>query len=97
MRALVSRIYIWKDDVRIGIMADDLMSAMDCDTAAAVLRTLAASSIRLIGEIEPSIPVNRIDAPRPIGLITKAGGFGGPDSIVLSAGRLRGESIGIAA
>ena len=64
------------------------------DTAAAVFRTLTVDRIRLAGEVESGIPVGRLDMPRRMGVITKAGGFGDPDTLLRCAANLRGASFG---
>ena len=51
-------------------------------TAVRVARRLGASGIRLQGEVETGIPVGTLTGPRPYPVVTKAGGFGGPDSLV---------------
>lgn len=99
----------WREDPRqvrdaFGIAVAELVRSLPVtglilaggDIATAALRALAATSIPLIGEVEPGIPIGLIDAPRPIGLVTKAGGFGAPDALAVSAARLRGESMGFA-
>ena len=52
------------------------------DTAAGVARRLGAGGIRLEGEIEPGVPVGTLIGPRPYRVVTKAGGFGGPGTLV---------------
>lgn len=51
-------------------------------TAVAVSRALGASGIRLSGEIEAGVPVGALIGPDPHTVVTKAGGFGGPDTLV---------------
>jgi len=51
-------------------------------TAVAVSRSLGASGIRLSGEIEAGVPVGALIGPNPHTVVTKAGGFGGPDTLV---------------
>jgi uncharacterized protein YgbK (DUF1537 family) len=51
-------------------------------TAVAVSRALGASGIRLAGEIEAGVPVGALIGPDPHTVVTKAGGFGGPDTLV---------------
>jgi uncharacterized protein YgbK (DUF1537 family) len=52
------------------------------DTAAGVARRLGAGGIRLEGEIEPGVPVGILIGPRPYRVVTKAGGFGEPGTLV---------------
>ncbi|WP_299841779.1 four-carbon acid sugar kinase family protein [uncultured Paracoccus sp.] len=50
------------------------------ETAHAILRQLGTTTLDLLGEILPGIPVARtIDGKRTV--ITKSGGFGGPDAL----------------
>lgn len=52
-------------------------------TAVAVSRALGASGIRLRGEeVETGVPAGTLVGPAPYPVVTKAGGFGGPDTLV---------------
>jgi D-threonate/D-erythronate kinase len=51
-------------------------------TAVGVARRLGASGIRLEGEVETGVPRGTLIGPRPYPVVTKAGGFGGPDTLV---------------
>jgi D-threonate/D-erythronate kinase len=51
------------------------------DTAVRVARALGATGILLEGEIEAGVPVGTLVGPRPYRVVTKAGGFGGPDTL----------------
>jgi uncharacterized protein YgbK (DUF1537 family) len=51
-------------------------------TAVAVSRALGASGIRLAGELEAGVPVGALIGPSPYTVVTKAGGFGRPDTLV---------------
>ena len=51
-------------------------------TAVAVSRRLGASGIRLAGEVEAGVPVGTLIGPSPYTVVTKAGGFGGADTLV---------------
>jgi D-threonate/D-erythronate kinase len=51
-------------------------------TAVGVARGLGASGIRLEGEVETGVPMGALIGPRPYPVVTKAGGFGGPDTLV---------------
>jgi uncharacterized protein YgbK (DUF1537 family) len=51
-------------------------------TAVEVARRLGASGIRLEGEVESGVPMGTLLGPRPYPVVTKAGGFGGPDTLV---------------
>jgi uncharacterized protein YgbK (DUF1537 family) len=60
-------------------------------TAVGVARGLGASGIRLEGEVEPGVPIGALIGPRPYPVVTKAGGFGGPDTLVGAVEALCGE------
>jgi uncharacterized protein YgbK (DUF1537 family) len=51
-------------------------------TAVGVAQRLGASGIRLEGEVETGVPMGLLAGPRPYPVVTKAGGFGGPDTLV---------------
>jgi 4-hydroxythreonine-4-phosphate dehydrogenase len=46
------------------------------DTAAALLRHWGISGLRLVGEVEPGVPIGLAAGPRPLIVALKAGGFG---------------------
>jgi len=52
------------------------------ETAVGVARRLGAKGIRLEGEVEPGIPVGTLLGPSPYRVITKAGAFGEPGTLV---------------
>jgi uncharacterized protein YgbK (DUF1537 family) len=60
-------------------------------TAVVVARRLGASGIRLEGEVETGVPMGVLVGPRPYRVVTKAGGFGGPDTLVGAVETLSGE------
>jgi D-threonate/D-erythronate kinase len=51
-------------------------------TAVGVARRLGATGIELEGEVEAGVPVGALIGPRPYPAVTKAGSFGGPDTLV---------------
>ena len=51
-------------------------------TAVGVARRLGATGIELEGEVEAGVPVGALIGPNPYPAVTKAGGFGGPDTLV---------------
>jgi uncharacterized protein YgbK (DUF1537 family) len=51
-------------------------------TAVGVARRLGATGIELSGEVEVGVPVGTLIGPRPYPVVTKAGGFGEPDTLV---------------
>jgi len=52
------------------------------ETAVGVARRLGAAGIRLEGEVEPGIPAGALIGPHPYRVVTKAGAFGEPDTLV---------------
>ena len=64
------------------------------DTALGILRALGVPHIRVEGEVEPGMPWSSIKPAGlpPIVLVTKSGGFGGPDAL-LTAIRPREASV----
>lgn len=52
------------------------------DTAVNVARRLGASGILLRGEVEAGVPFGELICPQPYRVVTKAGGFGGPETLV---------------
>lgn len=60
------------------------------ETARAVLGARRLRAFRLLGEVEPGIPFGSSIPPRLL-LCTKAGGFGGPDTLVHCAMRMKRE------
>jgi uncharacterized protein YgbK (DUF1537 family) len=61
------------------------------ETALGVARRLGAVGIRLEGEVEPGIPVGDLIGPSPYRVVSKAGGFGEPGTLVRVVERLLGE------
>ena len=59
-------------------------------TARAVLEARGVRGIRLLGEVEPGVPFG-ISIPDGVLVCTKAGGFGGPDTLVHCAARMKRE------
>jgi D-threonate/D-erythronate kinase len=61
------------------------------DTASAVLAALSVRDCPVLGEVVPGIPLGRIavDPKRALTVVTKSGGFGGPDALVAIARHLR--------
>ena len=52
------------------------------DTARGILGALGAVGLRLIREIEPGVALSVTQSERPLPVVTKAGAFGGPASLV---------------
>ena len=59
------------------------------DTAVGVARRLGAGGIRLEGEVEAGIPVGTLIGPKPYRVVTKAGAFGEPGTLVGAVEMLR--------
>lgn len=62
------------------------------DTAKAVCKHLGVSSIQLVKEIEPGIPLGLLVRDQPIWAVTKAGAFGNEHSLSRAKNVLKGES-----
>ncbi len=62
------------------------------ETAMAVLAALGATGLALRGEVQPGIPrATLVGGLRPgLGVVTKAGGFGGADALCLAVQALKG-------
>jgi D-threonate/D-erythronate kinase len=61
------------------------------ETAVGVARRLGAVGIRLEGEVEAGIPAGSLIGPSSYRVVTKAGGFGKPDTLVKVVEGLLGE------
>jgi uncharacterized protein YgbK (DUF1537 family) len=59
------------------------------ETAVGVARRLGAVGIRLEGEVEPGIPTGTLIGPNPYRVVTKAGAFGKPGTLVRVVETLR--------
>jgi uncharacterized protein YgbK (DUF1537 family) len=60
------------------------------ETARAVLGTRGVRGFRLLGEVEPGVPFG-VSIPPGLAVCTKAGGFGGADTLVHCVARLKRE------
>jgi D-threonate/D-erythronate kinase len=81
-------------EVAAGLSEEGLIDALVLtggETAVGVGRRLGAVGIRLEGEVEPGIPVGTLIGPSPYRVVTKAGGFGGPDTLVRVVEKLLGK------
>jgi len=64
------------------------------ETARAVLTALGATGLRLVGEIEPGVPLAVAPlAGRDLPVVTKAGAFGTPETLARALARLRAIPI----
>ena len=81
-------------EVVAGLSEEGLFDALVLtggETAVGVARRLGAAGIRLEGEVEPGIPAGSLLGPAPYPVVTKAGGFGEPDTLVRVVRELFGE------
>jgi D-threonate/D-erythronate kinase len=72
-------------EVAAGLSGDGLFDALVLtggETAVGVARRLGAVGIRLEGEVEPGVPVGSLIGSRPYRVVTKAGAFGEPGTLV---------------
>ena len=60
-------------------------------TAVAVARRLGASGMRLDGEVETGVPLGTLICRSPYRVVTKAGGFGNPDTLAHAVETLAGK------
>jgi uncharacterized protein YgbK (DUF1537 family) len=71
----------------------DALLATGGDTAIAILHCLGVAALQVMGDLLPGIPYARLERPeRPLWLITKAGGFGTPQTMRELVARLRTAS-----
>jgi uncharacterized protein YgbK (DUF1537 family) len=54
-----------------------------------VCRQLGGVGLEVLMEVEAGVPLARLVADPPLAVVTKAGGFGSPDTIVRAVGLLR--------
>jgi 4-hydroxythreonine-4-phosphate dehydrogenase len=59
------------------------------DVARAILGALGAGGVALEGEIEPGVPLGVADSTPPLAVVTKAGAFGSPQTLVRCRAALR--------
>lgn len=80
--------------VAAGLSEKDLFDALVLtggDTAVHVSRELGAQGIMLEGEIEPGVATGALIGPRSYRIITKAGGFGNPQTLLHAMHTLKGK------
>lgn len=61
------------------------------DTAVHVARALGAQGILLEKELEAGVPIGTLIGPKPYPVVTKAGGFGEPDTLLKALRTLTGK------
>jgi uncharacterized protein YgbK (DUF1537 family) len=74
-------------------LAEDVQSLVlsGGETAVHVARALGVRGLALEHELERGVPVSRLIGPRPLRVVTKAGGFGGPLALVRAVEALGGR------
>lgn len=83
----------------LGEIASEIMQSVELqgviltggDTAKGVCKHLGVSSIELIKEIEPGIPLGLLVRDKPVWAVTKAGAFGNEHSLSKAKKALKGE------
>lgn len=83
----------------LGAIASEIMQSIELqgviltggDTAKGVCKHLGVSSIQLIKEIEPGIPLGLLVREKPVWAVTKAGAFGNEQSLSKAKKALKGE------
>ena len=59
------------------------------ETARAILQAFGTDGLRLVGEVEPGVPLSVTEGARRLPVVTKAGAFGRPDTLVHCRAALR--------
>jgi D-threonate/D-erythronate kinase len=59
------------------------------DVARTVLGALGATGLHLLGEVEPGVPLGLTDTSEPVRVVTKAGAFGDPNTLLRARAALR--------
>jgi uncharacterized protein YgbK (DUF1537 family) len=67
------------------------------ETARALLTAMGASALRVVREIEPGVVLSTVAAGRPLPVVTKAGAFGTPETLVYCRRALHEAGIGTSA
>ncbi|MGI4950998.1 MAG: four-carbon acid sugar kinase family protein [Janthinobacterium lividum] len=62
------------------------------ETARAVLQAFGSGGLHLVGEIEPGVPLSHTEGGRRLPVVTKAGAFGHPDTLLRCRAVLRAGS-----
>ena len=61
------------------------------ETARALLQAFGIPGLLLIGEVEPGIPLSVTEGAHPLPVVTKAGAFGSPETLLHCRAVLRGS------
>ena len=65
------------------------------DTAVHICRAMGVQQIEVLREVEPGVPLGRIEGARePLCIVTKAGAFGSPRAFVHALAAIRGTHVG---
>ena len=81
-------------EVVAGLSEENLFDALVLtggDTAVHVSRALGAEGILLEEEVEAGVPFGTLIGPKPYPVVTKAGGFGDPDTLLKALRTLTGK------
>ena len=63
------------------------------DTARAMLDATGVNSLRLVGEVEPGVAIAISECTQAWSIVTKAGAFGSPDTLVRAHAMLRASDL----
>lgn len=63
------------------------------ETARAVLQAFGAGGLHLVGEVEPGVPLSLTEGALHLPVITKAGAFGQPDTLIHCRAVLRAGTL----
>lgn len=63
------------------------------ETARAVLQAFGSSGLHLVGEVEPGVPLSLTEGARQLPVVTKAGAFGQPDTLIRCRAILRAGTL----
>lgn len=63
------------------------------ETARAVLQAFGTGGLRLVGEIEPGVPLSLTEGAHHLPVVTKAGAFGRPDTLIHCRAILRAGTL----
>jgi 4-hydroxythreonine-4-phosphate dehydrogenase len=63
------------------------------ETARAVLQAFGIGGLHLVGEVEPGVPLSIAEGVRPLPVVTKAGAFGAPETLIHCRAVLRAGTL----
>jgi uncharacterized protein YgbK (DUF1537 family) len=67
----------------------DAIAVTGGETLSAILECLGVLSLRVYREIEPGVPLCGISTPKPMSVVSKAGGFGSSEVFLNAIAELR--------